>query len=194
MSTETKPQTSASEGVNIDGAGAGAGTQPGTGDAKFTQADLDRIIRERLAEQKTSLETKLAKDREEADRKAAEEKARKDGELDKVITAKEAEIADLKPKADLADRLVATFTAQIEAESKEWPEEARDMLALAESVDKKLEVLPKARALAAKLSTGGTGSHPPGTAKKPEPKGGTDPKSLVDKAVHDALRSGGYGF
>lgn len=182
MSTETKPDTSQAEGKNAEGAGTGTGTQTATGDAKFTQADLDRIISDRLAAQKRTIEDKLAKDQEEATRKAAEKKAIEDGKLQEVIDAKTAEIAAIQPKAELADRLVATFTAQIEAESKDWPEEARDMLGLAESVDKKLEILPKARALAAKL-TGGAGSHPPGTAKRPEPKGGSDPAKAAEGAA-----------
>ena len=67
--------------VVTDGTAPMADTAPApvnaeTPEAKFTQADLDRILGERLAKEKQRTEAAAAKAREEAERKAAEEQGK----------------------------------------------------------------------------------------------------------------------
>ena len=101
----------------------------------FTQADVDRIINERLAKERTKADEKANKAREEAERKAAEEQG-KYQELyeaaqrriaDTEAKLKAAEIASLKREVAqrhnmpvaLAQRLQGEDEATIEADAKE---------------------------------------------------------------------------
>ena len=100
----------------------------------FTQADVDRIINERLAKERSKAETMAVKAREEAERKAAEEQ----GKYQELYQAaqkrieetearlKAAEIASIKREvaarlnmpAALANRLQGEDEATIEADAK----------------------------------------------------------------------------
>ena len=101
----------------------------------FTQQDVDRIINERLAKERSKAETMAMKAREEAERKAAEEQG-KYQELyeaaqkriaDTEARLKAAEIASIKREvasrlnmpAALANRLQGEDEATIEADAKE---------------------------------------------------------------------------
>ena len=100
----------------------------------FTQADVDRIINERIAKERTKAESMAAKAREEAERKAAEEQGKyqelyqaaqqKAATLEAQLRA--AEIASIKRDvaqrlnmpAALANRLQGEDEATIEADAK----------------------------------------------------------------------------
>lgn len=89
-----------------------------------------------------------------------------------MIDAKSAEIVTLKATVDRYNALVETLTPQLEAESADWPEEARAMLALGETLEKKLAIMPSARSLAAKLANKGAPPPPSsGTGNMPPPAG-----------------------
>lgn len=101
----------------------------------FTQTELDRIISERLAKERTKAEAAAVKAREEAERKAAEEQ----GEFKRLYEqtaqrlaetearAKAAEIASIKREvaarlnmpAKLAERLQGETAEDIEADAKD---------------------------------------------------------------------------
>ena len=93
-----------------------APTTPTTGDNQpetqahpertFTQADLERIINERLAKERSKAETMATKAREEAERKAAEEQ----GKYQELYEAAQKRIADTEA------RLKATEIASIKRE------------------------------------------------------------------------------
>lgn len=101
----------------------------------FTQADVDRIITERLAKEKAKAESMAAKAREDAERKAAEEQGKfrelYEAAQQRIAEAesrlKAAEIASIKrevagkfnmPQA-LASRLQGETLEEIEADAKE---------------------------------------------------------------------------
>lgn len=155
---EEKPDPSSSDDKGS------TGQPPANGDQTIPKQRFDEVIAERnkLREEKEA--------REKAEREATEKKAIEDGKLQEVINAKTAEIATLTATAARVDTLVKAFEAQIEAESKDWPEEAKAYLAVGETIEKKLELLPHARSLAVKLTNGGA-APPPGTGDKPKPKG-----------------------
>ena len=108
--------------------------EPAQPERTFTQQDVDRIINERLAKERSKAETMAMKAREEAERKAAEEQG-KYQELseaaqkriaDTEARLKAAEIASIKREvasrlnmpAALANRLQGEDEATIEADAK----------------------------------------------------------------------------
>lgn len=121
-----------------------AQTTPTTGDNQpvaqaqtertFTQADVDRIITERLAKERTKAESMATKAREEAERKAAEEQgkyqqlyeaaqkriAEKDAELKaaQIASIKREVASRLNMPLALANRLQGEDEADIEADAK----------------------------------------------------------------------------
>ena len=90
----------------------------------FTQAELDAIIKERLAREKTASEKAQA----EAAKKAADDAAAKNGEWQKLAEARAAEIAEASKKlgelesatARLAE-YEATIKLQADAAKKDLP-------------------------------------------------------------------------
>lgn len=162
------------------------GKPPVNGDA-IPKARFDEVIAER---------NKLRADNEaraDADRKAAEKKAIEDGKFQQVIDAQAAEIATLKATAARFDALVAALEPQIDAESKDWPEEVKGMLALGETIEQKFQILPQARSLAAKLANGGN-PPPPGTGDRPKPKGGTSPAEAQKVAKAHVMGQRSYSI
>ena len=121
-----------------------AQTTPTTGDNQpvaqaqtertFTQADVDRIITERLAKERTKAESMATRAREEAERKAAEEQGRyqqlyeaaqkriaeKDAELKaaQIASIKREVASRLNMPLALANRLQGEDEADIEADAK----------------------------------------------------------------------------
>lgn len=101
----------------------------------FTQADVDRIITERLAKEKAKAESMAAKAREDAERKAAEEQgkfrelyeAAQQRIAETEARLKAAEIASIKREvaarlnmpAKLAERLQGETAEDIEADAKD---------------------------------------------------------------------------
>ena len=112
-------------------------TQPGQAQPErtFTQHDVDRIINERIAKERTKAESMAVKAREEAERKAAEEQ----GEFRKLYEKAQQQIAETEAKlqaaeiasikrdvaarlnmpAALASRLQGEDESAIEADAKE---------------------------------------------------------------------------
>ena len=101
----------------------------------FTQADVDRIIAERLSKERTKAESMATKAREEAERKAAEEQGKYQELYEKAqqriaeteAKLKASEIASIKREvaarlnmpAALATRLQGETQEDIEADAKE---------------------------------------------------------------------------
>lgn len=81
-------QTSQSETPTPDATGQESG-------ARFSQADLDRIVKERLAQAERKAQTAAQKAREEAERKAAEEQ----GEYKKLYETLQAKLTEAERKA-----------------------------------------------------------------------------------------------
>lgn len=81
---ETAVETPQSETPTPDATGTPS-------EARFTQADLDRIVKDRLAQAKTQAEKATQKAREEAERKAAEEQGKWKELYEKTLAEAEAE-------------------------------------------------------------------------------------------------------
>lgn len=77
------------------GGGDGKGDPP-KDEAKFSQADLDRIVAQRLEDEKKRAKTREDKARAEA----AEEAARKNGEWETVATSRQTRIGELEAEVE----------------------------------------------------------------------------------------------
>lgn len=125
--------------VSTDGTAPMANTEPApviaeTPEAKFTQADLDRILGERLAKEKQRTAEAAAKATAEAERKAAEEQGRFQELYQATLTELETErntrrslelsamrrdVAQrLNLPGALADRLIGETPEELEADGK----------------------------------------------------------------------------
>lgn len=173
--TETKPQTSEGEGKNTAGEATGAGTQTAkTEERTFTQADIDRIVKDRLAAQKKAFEEKQA-----------EELAQKQGEWKELAEKRAARVAELeaelKPLTERANSLEQRLQKIADARVTELPEALRERVPAADkaSAADRLEKIEELLAVLAVVPTQPV-QRTPGNANKPDPRG--------DAATADADR------
>jgi len=181
--TETKAETtSTDDGKTSDTATAtGADTQTATTEAakKFTQEDLNRIVKDRL--------------KEESDRtkkKADEEAAKAKGEFEKLANTYKADLdtktAEATSLQERYDALAEQVNGLIKAELKALPESIRELKPSDDPLAI-LEWLPKAKKAA------GTATARPGNSGDPLPSGTT--KANTTDAEKQLRSRGGYsGF
>lgn len=174
--------TSGDDGKNTQ-AGAGAATQAATPvvEVKFTQEDVDRIIRERLAEEKRRNETQA----EKIKRQAEDEAKAKQGEYQALAEQRAARIAELEPVAEQNTRLQELMERQIKDRLKNLPEEIRAMQPDGD-VLARFDWLSKAEAAAAKLQAARSPGTPPG------PKGNGAAPSGAIVATTSTIRDNGF--
>jgi small-conductance mechanosensitive channel len=185
--TETKPQTSEGEGKNTAGEATGAGTQTAkTEERTFSQADIDRIVKDRLAAQKKAIEEKQA-----------EELAQKQGEWKDLAEKRAARVAELeaelKPLTERADSLEARLHKIADAELEKLPEKSRARVpdAKSASAEARLTKIEEILELVAELPTATPPA--PGHGRGPKAAGGPSGPS-DDKLVEDGVRRGIFGF
>ena len=127
-------ETTTAEGGNTQDT-ATATEQNSGAERTFTQADLDRIVTERLAKEKQRSEAATAKAKADAERRAAEEQGEWKKLAEQYKTEAEAErqraaaatlailrrdiAAKMNVPALLADRLTGTTAEEIEADAKQ---------------------------------------------------------------------------
>lgn len=100
-------------GSNAGGAGNG-----GTGDDKrFTQAELDAIVKDRLDRERKASETKAQREREAAEADALKEQSK----FKELADQREKQLADLEPFKDKAERYEAALKTHLDAERKSLP-------------------------------------------------------------------------
>lgn len=114
---------------------------------KFTQADIDRIIKERLAAESSRAERREA----EARKKAEDEALAKNAEWQKLAETRGAELTTAQAQAAAATRYAERLNALIESEVKDWPDEVKSLDPGADKLDDRLAWIERSRALAARL-------------------------------------------
>jgi len=181
MSTETKPDTSATDGKNIEGTATGAGTQTATTEARFTQADLERIIGERLKDQKERIERSQKDARDKAQKEADEKKALEAGEFQKVIEQRNAEITELQAKAARAESLEKRLHQIVDARVAELPESVRELVPAAKAADAEARYAEVEKVLKI-MATVPTAAARPGNGRDPKPAGSADPAKSAEGA------------
>lgn len=95
-----------------------------SGERLFSQADLDRLIDDRLKrerEKATKAQEKLAQEADERRKVEA-------GEFQKLAEERKTQLEQLTPKAELAARLSEIVAKQLEAELATWPESVRAIM------------------------------------------------------------------
>lgn len=114
----------------------------------YSKADLNRIVKERLAEEARKAQTKAA-----AEKKAAEEKALADNaEWKTLADQRAAELAQTKEQAALVEGYAKRLNALVDAEIAAWPEEVKKLDPGPKAVDARLDWLEKSRDLAKRLA------------------------------------------
>lgn len=116
-------------------------TQPAqaqTEERKFSQADVDRIVKERLDREKSKADTAAQKAAKDAETKALAEQ----GEWKKLAEQRAAELADLTGKLKEQDaleadikRLTKALSEQLAAQTKDLPDYLRELLASKDPVE-----------------------------------------------------------
>ncbi|HEY3310564.1 MAG TPA: hypothetical protein VGK00_02885 [Anaerolineales bacterium] len=118
----------------------------------FTQADLDRIIKERLEREKTTREKAAAKAKEEAEA----EGLKKSEEWQSLAKRLEARVGELEPASEQVTRYKSALDKYLEAEKKDLPKHVLVLLEKLDPVDQ-MEYLSANRDDIGKASKGGEG-------------------------------------
>lgn len=167
--TSASQTTSADDGKNT-GQAPGAATpaaSPAAEEKRFTQAELDDHITQRLAREKTTNDAKLKREREQA----AEAERIKAGEFQTVAEERlrRAETAEteLTTLRELHQQLVEQIRKETQAEARTLPEELRAMMPEGDDVLAQRQWLEKAKKAAEKLGV----QRSPGTPAGPRGNG-----------------------
>lgn len=142
-------------------------TDTGAGEHMIPKSRFDELNNKLKAMEEQA--AKLQQEREEAERKAAEEQ----GEYRKLYEQATAKVGELTPKSKMLDKLSDMVSAQLKAEVDKWPEEVKALLP-EESTDTLAfyEAVNRARPLAQKLTEATTQPAPPaGNGRSPKPTG-----------------------
>ncbi|MCA9981363.1 MAG: hypothetical protein KDD89_11030, partial [Anaerolineales bacterium] len=97
-------------------------TDTGAGEHMIPKSRFDELNNKLKAMEEA--QAKLQQEREEAERKAAEEQ----GEYRKLYEQATAKLGELTPKSQMADKLAEMVSAQLKAEVDKWPEEVKALL------------------------------------------------------------------
>jgi hypothetical protein len=113
---------SAADAVSADAA---------TDDKKFTQADLDAVLKERLARQQRQFEAQQREAQQALEAKQLEEQA----EWQKLANRRAEELRDLKPRAQLAESYEKAVKQLLEVQTRELPVSIQTLLEKLSLVD-----------------------------------------------------------
>lgn len=164
------------------------GNAPGTvtpvtpeksGEKLFTQDDLNRAIDDRLKRERSKAETQAQKAQQEVDERRKVEQ----GEWQKLAEDRKAQIDQLTPKGELAERLQALVAKQLETELAAWPESVRAIMPAADSpLLERIEWAERTRPLAQELMAAKGQQPAPGTRYPAQHagSGGAKPENAVD--------------
>lgn len=157
------------------------GGDAGGDDKKFTQADVNAIVKERLERERKKAESEAQKLREEAEAEAL----KKQGDFQKLaekhearVKELEAEQATLKATSEQADKYKAALEKYAEAETKDLPEHIRALLS-------KMDVAERLEYIAANREAL-TGAKPPAKPVPPTPPANGDPSEAEKEEARRA--------
>ncbi len=194
MADDTNPKPSDTPeggGKKTDGNGAGGDTpNPKPEDAqKFTQEDIDRIAAKARKEERE----KWQREQERKERERQEQADKEAGKHQELAQKFERERDEERTRADNAESrygaLSERVTAMLAAEIDALPDEVKQLAPPA--LEDRLEWLPKAKQLAARITGNG---QVPGAPRDPKPAGGIDTAEQSKAEIVTLRRRGGYGF
>lgn len=180
--TQTPPQTGDATG---QATGQQNGGDSGKEEPKFTQADLDRLIKDRLERERAAAAAKAQKDKEAAEA----EKLKEQAEWKTLAEQHEGRVKELEPQIEAIkaerDALAEIVTARVAAEIKDWPAEVKALIPDDGGLLVRLAAVEKARPIAAKLIEA---PKVPGNGYDPRPLGGAGGHQK-DEDTRRAVRS-----
>lgn len=183
--TVDAPQTSEGEGVNTGATTTGQAPAPVTSgestpkveEKTLTQADVDRIVEKRLAEEKRKTDDKIAREKAAAAEKAAIES----GEWKALYEGAKETIAKLE--ADIANAQLETVRERVAAKHKLPPQLAARLRGTDEaSLDADAKELAKLIVVRAPDTSGGGGGN------------GAGAKHGVEELKQGMVKTGRYAF
>ena len=130
-----------------------------TEEKKFTQSDIDRILKERLEREKTTRDKLAAKAREEAEAEAL----KKNEEWQTLAKQLEARVGELEPLGERVTKLSGALEKYLAAEKKDLPKYVLDLLG-------KLDPVDQIEYLAANRDELGKQRGPEGVPPSPTPR------------------------
>lgn len=142
----------------------------------------------RAAERELKPLKQAAADREDADRKAAEEKARQTGQYEELIATRDAEIKELRPKLEQSETTLARYqealTKHLDAQRKDLPAHLIALLDKLDPVDQLEWIAANGEAIAPP-------ARPAGNPRGPRPASGpTDQEQTHARSGQNALYRG----
>jgi hypothetical protein len=183
--------TTAGTGTTTDTGAGEAGTQtPNAGqpphqadsERKFTQADLDAAISNRMARERKAAEERTAAERQKAELAQLAAKA----EWEEIAKTHEQTVRDMTPKLETAEArytaLAERLNRQIEQGIRDWPAEARKMVPATDDVAARLDAYENMRNL---LDGGRLNGRQPGNGTGPRPTAGP----AASEKTEELLRS-----
>lgn len=168
-STSSAPATGqAPAPASGDTTPAAAPASTAQSDKLFTQADLDRAIQQRLAEEKTREEKRTA----DASKKGKEEALKQAGEWQALAEQRGQELAALQGAAEQRDAYAGALNAVIEAQIADWPKEVKALDPGKNKLTERIAWVQSAKALAERLQQT--------TPKAPNTEGGAGNRKPAD--------------
>jgi hypothetical protein len=172
------------------GTAAGAGNGGAGEDKKFTQAELDAIVKDRIDREKRNADAKAQREREAAEAKALEEQSK----FKELADQRQAKIAELEPFQAKSERYEKALTTLLEAERKGMP---GHITALLDKLDpaEQLEWIASNREALATDAGDGTAKTTPArsTPATPKPAGNPGRADLIEQTKKELQASGLYG-
>jgi hypothetical protein len=172
---------------------AGAGTPPaesaqsGDSQPRYSKAEMEAIVRERLAAEQRKHEAAAKKAADDAEAKKLQEQQ----EFQKLAAKHEERVKELEPTAQLAERYKVALTAQLETLRKDLPAHLIELLDPMD-VAAQLEWLAKHQDViraAPPANGGGPPATPPAanSNETPEQRVARMAKKLVSSGAYDRL-------
>jgi uncharacterized protein YPO0396 len=180
-STATTTDTGAGE-AGTQTPNAGQPPHQADSERKFTQADLDAAISNRMARERKATEERTAAERQKAELAQLAAKA----EWEEIAKQHEQTVRELQPQLDTYKTRLETLSErlnrQIEQGIRDWPAEARKMVPASEDVAARLDAYENMRNL---LDGGRLNGRQPGNGTGPRPTAGP----AASEKTEELLRS-----
>lgn len=176
-STSSAPATGQAP-ASVSGAAAAAApadtpVDKPTGDKTFSQADVDRLVGERLAEEKRRAEQRNA----EATKKTKEEALKQAGEWQALAEQRSQELGTLQGAAEQRDAYAKALNGMMNDQIADWPDEVKALDPGKDQLEARIAWVKSAKPLADRLKQ--TPSAPnteagAGNRRPPEREAGGD--------------------
>jgi hypothetical protein len=158
-------------------------TTPQQTEKRFTQAELDAIVKDRLERERRKADDERKKAADEAETKRLAEQ----NEFKALADRHEARVKELEPAAERAEKYAAALTKHLEAQRKDLPPHILELLDTRDPADQ-LDWIASHQDELSK----GTGSTGAAIRETPRNAGPPDRSAVVDEKAATLRRTGTY--